>query len=320
VGDQDEAKHVFVCGLHRSGTTILAQKIAAMKGCTGFEGTGVVMDEGQYLQDIFPREAEHGGVGRFGFDPRSHLTEDSALLTSANISRLRRSWEAYWDKNKSIRVEKTPGNLLKTRFLQAAFPNSYFVVIKRHPVPVSLATQKWSRTSLHSLFRHWLRCHDIFNEDKGHLTRVLELSYEEYILNPAMLLAQIARFIGTGLSDPLAESAVDAYNANYFRRWGEMLLASPFKRYYRHVAGAFEPQFQKYGYSLIPPGFPVNIWARGRRPNAAAGSLLCLGADICAFLSLARFRLKSWARGIAHRYCPDKIRAIVRSLWSRQPA
>src|SRR5256885_10845695 len=57
-------------------------------------------------------------------------------------------------------VEKTPENFLMTRFLQAAFPNSYFVVLRRHPVPVSIAGQKWlvNVTSLNRMFRHWLLC------------------------------------------------------------------------------------------------------------------------------------------------------------------
>src|SRR5206468_1578940 len=107
--DRSDYKYVFVCGLHRSGTSMLGR----------------------------------------------------------NIARLRASWHAYWDKSKRICVEKTPGNLLMTRFLQAAFPNSYFIVVKRHPVPVSIASQRWkiNITSLHSLFEHWLHCHELFEQD-----------------------------------------------------------------------------------------------------------------------------------------------------------
>src|SRR5437660_6280411 len=98
-------KYVFVCGLHRSGTTILAQQIGQLKNCTGFgsTGAGLFLDEGQYLQDVYPADTFYGGVGRFGFNPQAHLTEYSPLLTSENISRLRQSWESHWGRNKTIR-------------------------------------------------------------------------------------------------------------------------------------------------------------------------------------------------------------------------
>src|ERR1039457_2443121 len=127
--DKSNFKYVLVCGLHRSGTSVLGRNIGRMENCTGFKDTGALMDEGQFLQDIYPIASKYGGAGRFGFDPRAHRTEPSSLLTPENVARLRASWHSYWDKSKTICVEKTPVNLLMTRFLQAAFPNSYFIVI-----------------------------------------------------------------------------------------------------------------------------------------------------------------------------------------------
>lgn len=247
-----ERKYVFVCGMPRSGTTILAKEIARLSNCSGFENTGVMMDEGQYLQDVYPTEWACGGIGRFGFDPRAHLTEDSPLFTPGNVDRLRQSWEAHWDKSRRICVEKTPGNLLKTRFLQAAFPNAYFVVIKRHPVAASLAAQKWSLTPLHELFNHWLQCHKIFDEDKKQLNHLYELSYEKYIENPIKYLGEIANFVGTEFSVSLKEQAGDSYNQKYFDRWARMLQFSPLKAYYRRVAREYEEKFREHGYSLAP--------------------------------------------------------------------
>src|SRR5215472_17026574 len=104
-GGITQIQFVFVCGMPRSGTTILAKEIARLANCTGFENTGVIMDEGQYLQDVYLTEWACGGAGRFGFAPEAHLTENSPLLTPANVDRLRQSWETYWHKNKRICVE-----------------------------------------------------------------------------------------------------------------------------------------------------------------------------------------------------------------------
>ena len=84
----DGRKYVFVCGLHRSGTTVLGRNIATLEGCTGFTNWFRPDDEGQLLQDVYPIDTELGGAGRFGFDPRAHLTETSVLLTPEKIARL----------------------------------------------------------------------------------------------------------------------------------------------------------------------------------------------------------------------------------------
>src|SRR5436853_6695705 len=89
--DKSNYKYVFVCGLQRSGTSVLARNIARLENCTGFKNTGVLQDEGQYLQDVYPPDRAYGGTGRFGFNPRAHLTEKSPLLTSENIDKLRRT-------------------------------------------------------------------------------------------------------------------------------------------------------------------------------------------------------------------------------------
>ena len=268
----ERVKHVFVCGLHRSGTTALARCISELRDCTAFENTGVPKDEGQHLQDVYPPENAYGGPGRFGFSRGAHLTENSPLLTPANISKLRASWDAHWDQSKAVRVEKTPSNLLKARFLQAAFPNSYFVVIRRHPVAVSLATQKWTPTTLNRLFEHWLLCHEIFGQDRAFLSHVHELKYEEFVADPQKHLKQIAEFIGidfAGVSEQLVDKEC---NARYIDRWAQMLHSPVFGRYYHRLARMYEDRFAAHGYS-------VTEFIGGRPFGSLKRNLLCRVAD-----------------------------------------
>jgi Sulfotransferase family len=278
-------KYVFVCGLQRSGTTVLARNVAKLEGCTGFEHTGFYKDEGQYLQDVYPVDEAYGGTGKHGFDPRAHLTEDSHLLTLESIARLRRSWHAHWNAQKPTCVEKTPSNLIKTRFLQAAFPNAYFIVLRRHPVAVSLATQKWTMTTLHSLFEHWLICHQWFDEDKRYLKHLYELSYEDYIQAPRKYHEELAAFIGTNAPRDGMEEISGVHNQRYLERWSNLLTNSPWKPYYLYIASKYEPKFAKYNYFLTKR-LDANVKQFGGTTESMAarvGLLYCLGADVGTF-------------------------------------
>jgi Sulfotransferase family len=337
-------KYVFVCGLPRSGTSVFGRNVARLENCTGLTNTGVLEDEGQFLQDVYPVAGECGGDGRFGFDPRMHLTETSDLLTRENVAKLRTNWHTYWDKSKTICVEKTPGNILRTRFLQAAFPNSYFIIIRRHPVPVGLATQKWkiNVTSLYNLFEHWLRCHELFEEDKKYLKHVYELRYEDYVENPDRYHEEIAAFIGTrvpeapredkfrtvaqwrnpaGLRVPegVMEGTTGAHNQKYFDRWSNLLRNSYFKNYYRYIARRYEPKFAKYGYSLTKDlGISEEVLRGGGTVSAVLGPLCCSGADACALMWRLSVRFKQHLRLQAKAVLPEFV--VMRIRRARQQA
>jgi hypothetical protein len=66
--------------------------------------------------------------------------------------------------------------------LQALYPGYGFVVIVRHPIPVSILTARWRGTRRYDrMFGHWLRCHALFEADREHLERVQVLKYEELV-------------------------------------------------------------------------------------------------------------------------------------------
>jgi hypothetical protein len=58
--DKRNSKYVFVCGLPRSGTSLLGRNIARMTDCTGFQNTGVLQDDGRFLQDVYQAKLQLG--------------------------------------------------------------------------------------------------------------------------------------------------------------------------------------------------------------------------------------------------------------------
>jgi hypothetical protein len=221
---------------------------------SGFSGTGVPKDEGQHLQSVFPSARYYGGPGRFGFHPEAHMTEDHPLLTASFQVQLLSEWEPYWDLNKSILIEKSPPNILRTRFLQALLPNTYFSVIIRHPIAVSMATQKWSKTSLSSLMQHWLLVHRKFEDDRPHLANLCILSYEELIHSPVAVLDRIGRFLGIDL---VTQNPPLDHNTKYFNQWNTPGPRAALSR--KWLTYLYEKHVGPFGYSLSHPEmYPVH--------------------------------------------------------------
>ncbi len=213
-----ERRFAFVCGLHRSGTSLVTSLLAGHPLVSGFSGTGAIEDEGQFLQTVLPLEIDFGGVGRFGFDPRAHMTEDSHLNTEWNSSRLLAEWSQHWDLSRPLLIEKTPSNLLRMRLLDRLLSPSFFIVVTRHPVAAALATMKWTEGNLFSLLYHWVHCYRIARADAGRLKNVLWVSYESLVENPPATLGRIARFLDLPAFEGWPGRLENA-NHGYFAQW-----------------------------------------------------------------------------------------------------
>lgn len=238
-------RFVFIGGLHRSGTSLFHEILKAHPDVSGFSDTGVYEDEGQHLQSVYPP----GSIGHFGFDPDGHLTEESTLATPEAAAALWEQWSPHWNLSRPVLVEKSPPNLIRSRFLQALLPASQFVMIVRHPLVNTLATRKWTkRQSPESLLRHWFACHETMRADAKQLQSVHFVYYEALRLDPERVLADVATFLG--LSGSLDSSRVDVrYDQRYRDMWAAMNrgLRRP---YARHLVRKFDGPAREFGYSM----------------------------------------------------------------------
>jgi hypothetical protein len=224
----DPARLVFVGGLHRSGTTPLATAIAAHPEVSGLHDTGVKEDEGQHLQSVYPKAKLYGGAGRFALDPRSHLTEDSSLVTDQSAQQL-----------------------------VALFPGAALVIVVRHPVVVALSTHKWRRlasrsvtrhTTHHQLVGHWMAAHDTFLRDLPHLTRTQVVRYETLVANPVAALEPVADLLGLASPVP-TDTLLSSRSDRYARQWEAMKTGSPFQRWVRRsIERDHGDQIRRWGY------------------------------------------------------------------------
>ncbi|MBA7584733.1 hypothetical protein ES708_26691 [subsurface metagenome] len=216
----DAHKFIFIGGMHRSGTTLLAKLMGEHESISSFQNTGAPMNEGQHLQNVYPDPINYGTVGLFGFNEKAYLNEKSDLITQENKEKLFQQWSRYWDLSKPYLLEKSPPNIIRTRFLQEMFPESCFIIIKRHPIAVSFATQKFSRRQLelNKLFNHWVICHKQLEKDLPFINNVIVINYEDLVSNPQKVLDTIADLLSIS-KFRITNKINPSTNQKYFNRW-----------------------------------------------------------------------------------------------------
>ena len=167
-------RYVFVCGLHRSGTSLVTRMIAGLPGVAGIEGAPVPENEGVYLQGAIPHTARDGVPMHFATDPAQHHVEGSAYDRLETKRRIEADW-APWFAEAPWRVEKSPVNLTRMRLYQQLFPMAQFVVVTRHPEAVAGAVRKWRDMPFGAMIDHWIDAHRVVAGDLPFLHAALVL-------------------------------------------------------------------------------------------------------------------------------------------------
>lgn len=187
-------KLIFICGLHRSGTTLLERKIVSQYDVSHLRAS-VPESEGQHLQQVFPSARKFGGAGRFAFSTEMVAALDDLPPPEECRERILKDWSRFVVGDGSTLLEKSPPNLTKIDWLRKVFPGSRFVIMMRDPRAVSAATLKWSKTSLPELMMHWNVAHtsamQSFREDDCTVIR-----YEDLCADPDAELKRVADFLG----------------------------------------------------------------------------------------------------------------------------
>lgn len=187
-------RFVFICGLHRSGTT-LVERILAARYDVSYLRASVPESEGQHMQSIYRAAIHFGGPGRFAFSTKMK-DELDALLNDPEDCRARivAEWSRFVVGNSKTLLEKSPPNLTKISWLRQVFPGCRFVIVIRDPRAVSAATQKWTNISLFELMRHWNAAYTQAMDDFSSEDCIL-VYYEELCRAPEEEICRIADFL-----------------------------------------------------------------------------------------------------------------------------
>jgi hypothetical protein len=240
---------IFVGGLQRSGTTLTAQVIATHPLITGLSGTPSAHDEGEHLQDVYPNgytmglevlHARRGPLGlpglsraigdrgvttHWAYHPSAHLTPADASRFPQARHRLLKQWRPYVENPAAtILVEKSPTNVMKTRWLQEEFAESTFVIVTRHPVMQALAVMKWGTRrnrvglGLSHIVNHWFTAMDCYRDDASELRRTMVVTFEDFLISPTSSLRVLSEHVGVDPSGFVLDTG-PAREDQYLQYW-----------------------------------------------------------------------------------------------------
>lgn len=206
IRDQQAGKTwAFMLGTNNAGTTLF-QRIMEAHPHVGALGV-----EGQYCTKALDTP-ESMGV------PRIWTRElDAFRWTEADAPRqaLRAAhdWLATYPSNARVLFEKSPPNTIRSRWLQAHFPNTRFIVTYRHPYAVCEGMRRRGGYPIRDAAQHWTTANRLLCSDLPHLNEVYEYTYEDFCDHSAEILSDVTDFLGLDHSFPAsALKTVDSHS------------------------------------------------------------------------------------------------------------
>lgn len=189
---------VFILGCYNSGTTLLNQVLAEHPQISGLPDEGVMLTS-ELLKP------EDYGWRRMWYKCYEFLGKDQK--TSVQTSdRIKKHWSHFY-KDKEYLVEKSISNVCRIPFLNQKFQPAYFIHIVRNGYAVSEGIQRKTEIMAGNQFeelnkypldicaKQWVESLSVFENEKGKLKNILEISYEDFTENPDAVLLKITSFL-----------------------------------------------------------------------------------------------------------------------------
>lgn len=221
-------RYVFVGGLHRTGTSLVARLIGHHPDVREITGSPAPENEGCYLQGAIAHTARHGRPAHFATDPQQHHIEGSRFDRLDVRIRMESDWGRWFEAGGAWRVEKSPVNLTRMRLYQQLFPLSQFVIVLRHPEAMAAAMAKWTDQPPADLIDHALDAYARMEADLPYLHAAFVLRYEDLVADPDGMTARLHHFLDLPPAAP-AEPVIDgnlAYRATARLSPGQALKAT----------------------------------------------------------------------------------------------
>ena len=186
--------YVFICGLHRSGTTLLERLLVTHLDLAHLRAD-VAESEGQHMQDVYTHDWMFGWIGQFAYDALEQIELQALDDHPACFERIRAQWSRFAVGDSETLIEKTPSNLTKIWWLRRVFPGARFIVLTRDPRAATAAQQGSFRVdrSLPDLMMHWNAAYSRALADFD-AADCMHLRYEDVVADQAGAIDAVADF------------------------------------------------------------------------------------------------------------------------------
>ncbi len=221
------ANPIFIVGVNKSGTSLLYLAMSRhplLSAIRAFrpprppgeaDGPGRAMlymenygiGEGQRIPELPHKLTPKTGANHFaaGEAARAHRLTESDVEPGDAMATARAYVSAMVTPSARL-CEKSPPNFIRTRYLQALFPDATFIALTRDPFANVAANgkkrTKWGGVAVQS--EHWAEAHRLFGEDRPRLDRVLVVRYEELVADLDNVLRRVCAFCGLEFHAPMA--------------------------------------------------------------------------------------------------------------------
>ncbi|MGK0388366.1 MAG: hypothetical protein ACI94Y_001094 [Maribacter sp.] len=173
-----ENKYLFILSAPSSGSTLLNELISTSSSVSVNNPFGT--REGQTLPTI----------RKVMFDHKRRW--DVALDFDWEI--IKKEWRKYWDTTKSVLLEKSPPNIIRTTSINKVFPNSHFIILYRNPYAQCESLIRRYKQTPKSAAEFALRSLE-YQRKNQLLPNSISISYEDLTNTPEESKRRISEFL-----------------------------------------------------------------------------------------------------------------------------
>jgi len=185
----ESRKWVFILGCNNSGTTLLYYLLGK------HPEVGTLPTEGHFLTSVLKVPMIYD-VGRLWTEKSEYfrLTEKDTYVDSIKLIH---DWMNFVrNKEAPVIIEKSPPNSIRSRWLQGVFKNSLFIGVTRNGYAVAEGIARRKYVDIIRSAKHWVKVNKMLIEDAKHLSKYMQIKYEDLTSQTKETLVNVIKFIG----------------------------------------------------------------------------------------------------------------------------